>query len=864
MTGSVRNFLIGFAAAIFLLGGTVVGLNLVIDPFWRWDLVTIPGVNGQRTQPLARLAKAQIMCRDRPTSVIMGTSRAEVGLDPGHPGWRRFPGRTYNLALAGSGLKELELTLRHAVYASPDLRHVVMALDFLMFNAHREAVVFGTEVKDFDPTRLLGSRSDSCWRTLLYDSDKLLGMRGLLFDLAAIRSQMPETARHDPAKVSNWIALYDQNGFRGNNFESVGDLLVKAGRSADQEAYYALKIWRPPPDRRYCFTRPGQPDTMLVFRDIVRFAREAGIDIRFVINPIHARMSVALQEIGLWPQYEDWKRGVVAVLAEDARQNHAEPFPLWDFSGFNSVTMEAISKSADRRFWWEPSHYRKAAGDLMLDRVLDYKPHLAAVNADFGILLWSANIDAWLSATRMRGRAYRRDQPDETQIVIDGVLPILATAGGTNCGSDIDALREAGAALRRHDTVAAEEGFARAVAIHEADLRRAAELGVPYREVGFAQALRDVRAGKEISRNLGNWEAYQARGNARFAQGDFNGAVDDFTQAIELGPLNTALYFLRGSALLRLADYEKATTDFKAALELEPSNIALKQMWGQARAGALQREADAARAQGDLARAIRLYDEAIKLSPPNTALYYQRGSARLELGELAAAAEDFEAGLKIDPSNVPLQQLVGRTRIGLGSSEGAHQQVVNFTQADELRRNADLLRAHGDLPGAIDLYSEAIKVGPTDAASYYLRGVTRLRIGELTAAIGDFKAGLSLDPTNVPLQLLLHQARTKLDQGDLAAWPALDPARAAELQREADALRAQGDLAGAIRLYGETMLISPPNTALYYLRGTARLETDELAGAAEDFEDGLLLDPNNPTLRRLLRQARTVTVRRSG
>src|SRR5205085_2648448 len=85
---------------------------------------------------------------------------------------------------------------------------------------------------------------------------------------------------------------------------------------------------------------------------------------------------------------------------------------------------------------------------------------------------------------------------------------------------------------------------------------------------------------------------------------------------------------------------------------------------------------------------------------------------------------------------------------------------------------------------------------------------------------------------------------------------ATDPAAAAKLQGQADAKRKQGDLVGAIEDYGEAIRVSPPNTALHYLRGIARLESGDRAAAAEDFAAGLKLDPNNATLQKLLGQAR--------
>jgi len=697
------KFLLGFAVSAACFCAAVVATNVIIDPFMFWRLVTIPGINSERPEfaSWTRMAKAEAVCRLQPSSVIMGSSRTEVGLDPHDPAWRQFPGKTYDVGLSGVGLGELDLMLRHAKYASRNLRHVVMALDFYMFNANREAVVFGTEVLDFDPKRLLASPSDSCLRTFLYDASKLLWIRGIPFDLATIRRQVPDWRKSNPSwsEVLDWLSLSDADGFRGDNYDVLvpvahqngfRSLIDGAGGFAGQEAYYVSRVWRPPPGQRFCFTHPGQPDTIAVFRDIVKFARESGIDIRFVINPIHARMLIALQEAGLWPQYEDWKRDLVRVLAEEAKQDHADPFPLWDFSGFNSITTEPIPFFGDKQhmmhWWWEPSHYQKVTGDLMLDRVLDYKAGLASVPPDFGVLLSPSNIESWLAETRDRGRAYRRDQAGETAVVTDKVLPLLADADGSNCGYDIKALREGSGALRRGDQAAAKADFARAIAIHDADERRAEAEGVPYREVAFPKLLAEAEAGKALAAELTSWQAYQARGNARAAEANLAGAIADYTRAIELGPPNTALFYLRGTARMRNKDYLGAYEDFRAGLGLEPNNTVLQELKKQADAALLdeasehlapgaaldpeaatklQQAGDAARAKGDLIGAIQAYNKAIQVSPPNTALYYLRGTAYLEAGEFAAAAEDFRAGLRLEPVNPALQYLLEEAKLGM-------------------------------------------------------------------------------------------------------------------------------------------------------------------------------------------------------
>lgn len=583
-----RTFFTAFLGLLVLATAAMVAINVVVDPFWRFDLVTLRGINGQRPvfSSFARSGKAGEVCRIRPAQVAIGTSRIEVGIDPQHPGWSDEPGPVYNLGLSGIGLKELSLTFQHVVNTSP-LKRAVIGLDFLMFNANREAVVFGTEVLDFDESQLVLSRDGSCRRTFLQDANRLIGIRGFMYSAMTIAGQLGAADEADNDKELAWLSLYDRNGFRPYFPIGFNHILNRIGtRTAfSQEKYYIIKVWRPPPDERYCFTRPGQPNTFDVFRDMVRFARRFGVDVRFYLEPQHARMMLALQDAGLWPQFEDWKRGVVEILAKEAEESDKPQFPLWDFSGFNSITDEHIPDEGDNttrtRWFWEGSHYRKAAGDLILDRLLNY--HTSDVPADFGVRLSTENIESWLVATRKAGRDYIHAEPGEARFVQGVVESALDGSSGSNCGYYMDQLRAGSAALRRDDKVTAKADFERAKAIDENDRRRAADMGEAYWEPGFASALQTAEAGGELPPNLANWQAYQQRGIERDAAGDHLGAAADFAHAVRIGPPNTALHYLRGVALLHAGNAVGAAGEFERGLKLEPTNPTLAQLLQQAR-----------------------------------------------------------------------------------------------------------------------------------------------------------------------------------------------------------------------------------------------------------------------------------------
>lgn len=589
-----KAFIYCFIGVVFLTAAVLIGVNVVVDPFYRFDLISIRGFNRQKPQfpTYARMAKPGVVCRLNPASAVLGTSRVEVGIDPAHPALKSRFGPSYNVALAGSGLKELLATFKHVVHASSHLKQVLIGIDFLMFNANREAVVFGTEVFGYDQKRLMLSSSDTCLRSFLYDADNFIGLAGLRHVRNTVINQLSEEDRKDANKVANWISLYDRNGFR-NQFDTIKTLVAKRGYRGifgeGQEYGYASKIWRPPPAGRYCFESPGQANTIETFRDMVRFARQSGAEVIFFINPLHARMMIALQEAGLWPQFEDWKRELVGAVEDEARESGKAPFALWDFSGFNTVTTERIPAAGDltteMHWWWEPSHYKKEAGDLILDRIFGFYSASRALPSDFGVKLSADNVEQRIADTRRGTIAYAKAEPGETEIVKKTVNKVMATAEGANCGYYLQPLRAAGEAVRRGDTDGADRAFAQARAIHDAEQKRYAEIGVPYREAGFDDALRAAQAGQDLDRapRLASWEAYQDRGRQRVKEGDYRGADEDFTQAIRMGPPNTALFFLRGTTRLEIPDYAGAIEDFEAGIKLDPNNKTLRMLLDQAR-----------------------------------------------------------------------------------------------------------------------------------------------------------------------------------------------------------------------------------------------------------------------------------------
>jgi tetratricopeptide (TPR) repeat protein len=852
------GFVAAFAAIFAAMAVGILVFNVIVDPYWAYGAPEIEGFNAVKPQVTneLRLAKANIVCRVKPDAVILGSSRAELGLDPEHPALSAAFQRPYNLSMAGMGIEEMLRMLQHAWYASDGkLRLAILALDDLMFAANREKIVFGGEIFGYDERRLIASPERNCRSTFLNDIEVLLLAKGLRSSIA--------TLQHQDASE-----LYLGNGMRNRERNMLATGMPRVGHApafTNNEFYYINKIWTAGAEQRFCFEAPEYGSTFQRLREMLRFAREHGIQIKILLSPVHARMLIAIREAGLWPMIEQYKRGLVEVLAEDAARYPDQPrFELWDFYTFNSISTEPVPVEGDKttrmKWYWEISHYTHAAGAMALDRVMGHATAGRPVPADFGVLLNTGNIDAQIDKLLVDSREFDRRFPAVVTAIHATADRALAGRTGSMCTPSYMAFQQGTAALDQNDKSGAVRAFQQALSLADAEAAEARRRGLPDREVGLRSEVEAAIKTGAVERRLATWQAYQERAMKRRGERDFAGAARDFTEAINRGPPNTALFYLRGVTRADMDDHAGALVDFDAILKLDPSNatvpglrerslIALEAAELKRRGlpydwQTYQERGIARRAQGDLAGASADFGVAIKLQPRNTALYYLRGVTLAELAVHSAAIEDFDAVLKLDPVNATVPGLRATSVTALQLETLKRQGLPYDWQSYQERGIAR--RAAGDLAGAVGDFGEAIKRGPRNPALFYLRGISLADLGQHAAALVDFDAVLALDPRNPTATELRKNALAAIDLDKLKRGA--QPYDWITYQERGNTRRAQGDLAGAIADFSEAIKRGPPNTALYYLRAVSRSAAGDYAGAIADFDAVLKLDPGNVTV----------------
>jgi hypothetical protein len=369
-----RTFLVSYALVLLMTLAVVISFNWLVDPMQIGTGPAWPRFNETkyRSHTTIRQNKAIRLKRLKPHAVVLGNSRADIGIDPRHPALLAH-GKSYNLAIPASDMVEKLRYYQGAVQAQPGLKTVVLGIDLVSFAPSKALRALDAEVDAYlTPGSSLGPSLEvaASYRTLVAS---MVTVAGNLFNLP-VRENYLATGR------------LDRRNPPGMSLEDAFGLHLKQVYLGPGSWYAGYEL---------------APEQMTAFRELVRDCAQRGIDLKVLISPAHALQWEAIHIAGQWAAWESWKREVAAVT------------PVWDFSGYNSVTTEALTP--DMQNYIESSHYLPRVGRWMLDRIFDQpSPDLPA---DFGVLLKPDMLDEHLLRLREQRQRWINASPEEQALM---------------------------------------------------------------------------------------------------------------------------------------------------------------------------------------------------------------------------------------------------------------------------------------------------------------------------------------------------------------------------------------------------------------------------------------------------------------
>ena len=373
----------GCAAGALLLVSTV---NYQVDPYLlhQWDSPLL-----QRLQPtrekLSVWGKTYAVARYRPAVVYIGNSRTEMGLPAGVR--ELFDGKTvFNSAVSGASIGDAMLLARHAARVS-HVDTMVWGIDAPSFSMEQGSAGIEPGLTDEGPAFFARRALLNVKRGLTVDmtQDTLRLLQGnfgsVCLSSLALHGQRDHRCFSD--RIKGW----------GGTAPAMVPRLQEFGDGAGPT-----------------------PDALQAFDATVGKLCRDGTRLRLYINPTHAMTMDVLYWRGKWPAMEQWHADITR-LAERHRAQGCD-LRLVDFSGFNSITSEAIPQfggAREMRYYWEASHYRDNVGRMILSRL--FGGDSAGVPDDFGIELRSENLAAHQAAMRAARDRYHQEHPQETAFV---------------------------------------------------------------------------------------------------------------------------------------------------------------------------------------------------------------------------------------------------------------------------------------------------------------------------------------------------------------------------------------------------------------------------------------------------------------
>lgn len=404
------RYCLTLGAAALALAGSIAAFNYAVDPYLLFDVSRVHGFNDLKPSVATRerMMKAYQAGRVSARTIIIGSSRPDLGIDPATRSWPASAQPVYNLSLVGSGTDEGLEYLRHYLAMNPGKapRTLLVGLDFESFlyvprsgadtSAKPRALTEGQERLAADPEGR--PNPHQAMRVL---KDRGLGLLSLDATVDSIKTIMGSRS----ASVTNLEpnGHLSEAGFR-DTVRADGFRLV-----FDQKHQDAIKQYGKL--RRVMSDTPGGPiREFATLRTLLSLAKTNGIDVVLVIQPAHASRLELLDRMGYWGEYERWKRELTMLSAEASA---GQKVALWDFGGYEQEARETVpakgSGAPDMKWFWDPVHYTSKLGDEMVARIFTNSE-----GEGFGVRLTPANVEEEIAKVRRDREAFRTAVPEET------------------------------------------------------------------------------------------------------------------------------------------------------------------------------------------------------------------------------------------------------------------------------------------------------------------------------------------------------------------------------------------------------------------------------------------------------------------
>lgn len=305
-------------------------------------------------------------------------------------------------------------------------------------------------------------------------------------------------------------------------------------------------------------------------------------------------------------------------------------------------------------------------------------------------------------------------------------------------------------------------------------------------------------------------EAQNALGEAYTGFGDRRRARHAFEQALAVAPNNGVAQLNLGRNLLESGEYDSAAAHLDRAVELLPHDLDAANAF-YLRAKVYTARDQPRQAVQELQRAIAIHEafpeawsdlgqarvmlldhagalealrRAVELAPNDPVAQYRLGLEYLVEHQPEAAIVPLRQAYRLNPTDQSIPNALLKALRQTGHTQEADQvkqhlaeilhkreiSAENELQAIQLNDEGVQLQRAGDLRGAVEKYSEAVRLSPGTVAMRVNYAVAMLRLGQWKEGLNELHESLLLDPTNDKIRAALKDALAQAPPGTVPDW----------------------------------------------------------------------------------------------
>jgi tetratricopeptide (TPR) repeat protein len=271
--------------------------------------------------------------------------------------------------------------------------------------------------------------------------------------------------------------------------------------------------------------------------------------------------------------------------------------------------------------------------------------------------------------------------------------------------------------------------------------------------------------------------------------------------------------------------------------------------------------------KGETDRAMRDFDEAIRLKPKAPVLLYNRGFASYSKGDYDRAIQDYDEAIGIFPKYMLAINDRGNAYYRKGDYDRAIRSYddairLNPKIAVAYANRANAYRMKADYDRAIRDFDDAIRLDPKDSGIIRSRGQLYAEKGDYNRAMGDLNEAIRLktdDAESYNTRGFIYKQQDENDSAirDLDQAIKLQPKLALAFSNRGEAWRQRGDFDRAIVDLDEAIRLDPSMTPAYVARGLAYEKKGDIERAKIEFGTALVKAPGKfATTKEALEKAR--------